>query len=166
MKRLLLTALLVLGLTTPALAHRGHDGLTVVEIDAISGQVRVEHRFTAHDVEPALVSIAPDAQPSLDDPAAVSALEDHLARRFRLDVEGRTVTLTRIATDLAGDNIRVRFTGQIPPAATVRQATVDLDFFPGVHDDQEQQVNIRTGGVTRTLVFRPGDAARTVQFQP
>lgn len=166
MKRLLLTALLAFGLATPALAHRGHDGLTVVEVDAVSGAVSVVHRFAAHDVEPALVSIAPDAQPSLDDPAAVAALEDHLAQRFRLDVDGRTVTLVRAATDLAGDNIRIRFTGQISSASALDQVTIDLDFFPGVHDDQEQQVNIRTGGVTRTLVFRPGDGARAVRFQP
>lgn len=166
MKRLLLTALLALGLATPALAHRGHDGLTVVEVEAVSGAVSVVHRFSAHDVEPALVSIAPEAQPSLDDPAAVAALEAHLAGRFRIEVDGRTVSLTRTATDLAGDNIRIGFSGQAAPAPVVHQVTVDLDFFPGVHDDQEQQVNIRTGGVTRTLVFRPGDGARTVHFQP
>jgi hypothetical protein len=165
MKRLLLSALLALGMATPALAHRGHDGLTVVEIDAVSGAVRVEHRFAAHDVEPALVSIAPEAQPSLDDPAAVAALEAHLGERFRLEVDGRTVTLARTITDLAGDNIRIRFAGQIPPMAAVQQVTVDLDFFPGVHDDQEQQVNIRSAGVTRSLVFRPGDTARSVRLQ-
>lgn len=166
MKRLLLTALLALGLATPAFAHRGHDGLTVVEIDAASGMVSVEHRFAAHDVEPALVSIAPEAQSSLDDPAAVAALEDHLARRFRLDIDGRTIALARTVTDLAGDNIRITFAGQVPEGTAVHQVTVDLDFFPGVHDDQEQQVNVRAGGVTRTVVFRPGDRTRTVSFQP
>ncbi|WP_339915142.1 DUF6702 family protein [uncultured Brevundimonas sp.] len=166
MKRLLLTALLVLGLATPAFAHRGHDGLTVVEIDAVSGTVSVEHRFAAHDVEPALTSIAPEAQPSLDDPTAVAALEAHLAARFRLDIDGRSVALAHTATDLAGDNIRIAFVGQMPAGTVVHQVTVDLDFFPGVHDDQEQQVNVRTSGVTRTVVFRPGDRARTVSFQP
>lgn len=166
MRRLLLTALLALGMATPALAHRGHDGLTVVEIDAVSGTVGVAHRFAAHDVEPALVSIAPGAQPSLDDPAAVAALEDHLARRFRLNIDGRTVPLARTVTELAGDNVRIAFTGQMPAGSGVHRVTVDLDFFPGVHDDQEQQVNVRVGGVTRTLVFRPGDQARTVTFQP
>jgi hypothetical protein len=44
------------------------------------------------------------------------------------------------------------------------RTTIDLDFFPGVHDDQEQQVNVRINGVTRTLIFRPGSAAQTVTF--
>ena len=166
MKSLLLTIVLVLGFATPTLAHRGHAGLTVVEIDADSGTVSVVHRFDAHDVEPALVSLAPRAQPSLDDPQALAALEAHIADRFRLDVDGRTVALTSAATDLAGDNVSLRFSGSLPAGVTARAVTVDLDFFPGVHDDQEQQVNVRTAGVTRTLVFRPGDGAHTVQFQP
>ena len=152
----------------PALAHRGHAGLTVVEIDAASGAVTVVHRFAAHDVEPALVSIAPEAQPSLDDPRAVAALEAHLGQRFRLDVDGARVALHRTATSLAGDNIRVDFAGARPAgtglAGAAHDVRVDLDFFPGVHDDQEQQVNVRIGGVTRTLVFRPGSPAQTLAF--
>jgi hypothetical protein len=57
----------------PAAAHRGHDSLSVVTIG--DGQVTLSHRFEAHDVEPALAKIAPQAQVSLDDPAAIAALE-------------------------------------------------------------------------------------------
>jgi hypothetical protein len=163
MKRALLAAALVAALATPALAHRGHAGLTVIEIDPASGAVSVIHRFAAHDVEPALVSIAPEAQPSLDDPRAVADLETHLGRRFRLDVDGVAVPVTHAGTDLAGDNIRVAFAGETADR-DIAAVTVDLDFFPGVHDDQEQQVNVRVNGVTRTVVFRPGSAAQTVAF--
>jgi len=55
----------------PAAAHRGHGVLSVVEIDAKTGGIRVSHRIPTHDVEPALAQIAPDAQTSLDDPEAV-----------------------------------------------------------------------------------------------
>lgn len=163
MKRALLAAFLIVGLATPVLAHRGHAGLTVVEIDPASGTVSVVHRFSAHDVEPALVSIAPDAQPSLDDPRAVAELETHLRQRFRLDIDGAAIPVTHAATDLAGDNIRVEFAGETDDRS-IAAVTVDLDFFPGVHDDQEQQVNVRINGVTRTVVFRPGSAAQTVTF--
>ncbi|CAL1692822.1 hypothetical protein MMB232_03004 [Brevundimonas subvibrioides] len=165
MKRLGLSivaaALLLAG---PSLAHRGHGGLTVVVIDEATGGVTVTHRFAAHDVEPALVTVAPDAQPTLDDPAAVLALEAHLDRRFRLEVNGERIDLDHARTDLAGDNIRVDFTGQGVSGAAGRSVRVDLDFFPGVHDDQEQQVNVRVAGVTRTVVFRPGSPAQTVVF--
>ena len=154
---------LILAMATPAAAHRGHSGLTVIEIDAATGAVSVTHRFAAHDVEPALVSIAPRAQPSLDDPRAVAALETHLRERFRLDIDGAAIPVAHAGTALAGDNIRVAFTGATTDS-DIAAVTVDLDFFPGVHDDQEQQVNVRINGVTRTVVFRPGSAAQTLAF--
>ena len=164
-KHALLTAALVAGLASPAAAHRGHSGLTVIAIDPASGAVAVTHRFAAHDVEPALVSIAPDAQPSLDDPRAVARLEAHLGRRFRLSVDGAAVPVSHTGTRLAGDNVRVEFSGATSDRDIAR-VTVDLDFFPGVHDDQEQQVNVRLNGVTRTVVFRPGSRAQTLTFGP
>lgn len=163
LKRTLLGAALFVALATPAAAHRGHSGLTVIEIDAASGAVSVTHRFAAHDVEPALPSIAPEAQPSLDDPRAVADLEAHLGARFRMAVDGADVPVSHAGTALAGDNIRVDFAGETADRE-VAAVTVDLDFFPGVHDDQEQQVNVRVGGVTRTVVFRPGSDAQTVTF--
>jgi hypothetical protein len=163
MRRAMLAAALIAGLATPVAAHRGHAGLTVVEIDPASGMVSVVHRFAAHDVEPALVSIAPGAQPSLDDPRAVAELETHLRQRFRLDIDGAAIPVTHTTTDLAGDNVRVDFVGETSDRS-IASVTIDLDFFPGVHDDQEQQVNVRINGVTRTLIFRPGSAAQTVTF--
>ncbi len=58
----------------PAVAHRGHGAMSVVDIDVRSGEVRVSHRVATHDAEPALALIAPDAQTSLDDPEAVEAV--------------------------------------------------------------------------------------------
>lgn len=158
---LVFAGVLVAGHTS---AHRGHAGLTVVEIDASTGAVQVTHRFYAHDVEPALVSIAPEAQPSLDDTRAVADLEAHLGARFRLEIDGQAIDLVHEETLLAGDTVRIGFAGAGAAEAAVRSVTVDLDFFPGVFDDMEQQVNVRTRGVTRTILFRPGSAAQTVQF--
>lgn len=163
MRRALLSAALIAALATPVMAHRGHAGLTVVEIDPASGVVSVVHRFSAHDVEPALVSIAPGSQPSLDDPRAVAELETHLRQRFRLDIDGAAIPVAHAGTDLAGDNIRVEYRGETSDRS-IATVTIDLDFFPGVHDDQEQQVNVRINGVTRTVVFRPGSAAQTIAF--
>lgn len=161
----ILAAILGLGLTAPAEAHRGHAGLTVVEIDPVSGGVTVAHRFYAHDVEPTLRTLAPDAQPSLDDPRAVAALEAHVAGRFRLDVDGVRVALRQTADHMAGDNIRIDLAGQRAPGP-VREVRVDVDFFSEVYDDMEMQVNVRTEGVTRTVLFRPGVQAQTVRFAP
>ena len=94
---------------TPAAAHRGHASLAVVEIDAKSGAVIVTHRMAAHDVEPALAAIAPAAQPSLDDPDAVSALVAYIGQRFRI----RGVTLAPAGQKLAGDTVELRYVGRL-----------------------------------------------------
>lgn len=165
MRRLLIAAVAAATLATPVAAHRGHSGLTVVEIDGAKGMVTVTHRLHAHDIEPkALVSIAPEAQPTLDDPAAMRALNAHLGERFSLEADGQRVALTHVGTDRAGDRLRARFSGAFRPDPRIDRVRVDLDFFPGVHDDQEFQVNVRSAGVTRTVVFRPGSAAQTVAF--
>ncbi|CAN5168693.1 hypothetical protein BH10PSE1_BH10PSE1_18200 [soil metagenome] len=163
--RLALALALTLGLSVagPASAHKGHAGLTVVEIDPAGGGVTVVHRFYAHDVEPALASLAPDAQPSLDDPQAVAALEAHLATRFRLDVDGVRIPLHHTGDSLTGDNVRVDLAGERAPGP-VRQVRVDVDFFPDVYDNMEMQVNVRVAGVTRTAVFHSGTRAQTLEF--
>lgn len=158
-----LAVVAALALAGPAAAHRGHAGLTVVEIDPAGGGVTVVHRFYAHDVEPALASLAPDAQPSLDDPKAVAALEAHLATRFRLDVDGVRIPLHQTGDSLTGDNVRVDLAGERAPGP-VHQVRVDVDFFPDVYDDMEMQVNVRVAGVTHTAVFHSGSRAQTLEF--
>jgi hypothetical protein len=153
----------VLVLAGPAAAHRGNSGLTVVEIDPATGAVAVTHRFYAHDVEPALTVLAPNEQPSLDDPEALAALQAHLAERFRIDVDGTPVPLHLTGETLAGDNVRIDFAGE-RAAGPVSEVRVDQDFFSDVHDDMEMQVNVRVGDVTRTVLFRPGTQAQVMRF--
>ena len=146
-----------------ALAHRGHASLSVVVIDAATGALTVTHRMAAHDVEPALSVIAPDAQQSLDDPAAVAALEAYVGRAFQVwDADGKRVTLEHKATKLAGDSVELVYVTRL--AAPARTVSVDSNLFEEAHEDQENQVNVRRGKVTRTAVFRLGDAAQRISF--
>lgn len=156
MKRLAAMLLLAGALAAPAQAHRGHASLSVVAIDA-KGAVTVTHRFAAHDVEPTLVAIAPDAQPSLDDAEALAALQAYVARRFIID----GVKLSIENSEMAGDDLTMTFTGRMAPAKAV---TVRAAFFGETYSDHSAQVNIRQGGVTRTLWFSRGDGAKTARF--
>lgn len=164
MRRLLaLLAPLVVGLLIglqagPAAAHRGHASLSVVSIDA-KGAVTVTHRFAAHDVEPALVAIAPDAQPSLDDRDAVAALKAYVAQRFA--IAGATLVLQ--SSDMAGDDVTMVFAGTMGRSKSV---TVRAAFFGETYADHSAQVNVQQGGVTRSLWFLRGDGPKTVRFGP
>jgi hypothetical protein len=147
----------------PAAAHRGHAVLTVVEIDPATRVAVVTHRFAAHDVEPALVAIAPEAQPSLDDPAAVEALQDYVADRFEIGGEGGRAALSLQSFDAAGDEVTMVFQVALPADESV--LVLDSNLLEETHADMENQVNVRMGGVTRTLVFRPGDEAQMLDLR-
>jgi hypothetical protein len=163
-RRLLaVAAAALLALPGMAAAHRGHASLSVVEIDAATGAVTITHRMAAHDVEPALAVIAPDAQQSLDDADALKALEVYAGRVFRLwDAEGRAVTLQHRRTNLAGDSVELVYAAQLP--APAQAVTVDSGLLEEAHADQENQVNVRRSKVTRTVLFRVGDAPQQVVF--
>ncbi|MCU0890613.1 MAG: hypothetical protein MUE77_02440 [Sandarakinorhabdus sp.] len=151
-----LAAILLLLTALPAAAHRGHATLSVIEIEAKTGAVTVTHRMAAHDVEPALVAIAPDAQPSLDDPDAVTALIAYVGRRFR--IEG--VALAFAGQRLAGDSVVLRFTGTLK--GRPRSLRIAGSLFGETHPDHSTQVNVRRAGVTRSLQFGPADPPQTV----
>lgn len=154
--RRLAALLLVLGLAAPALAHRGHASLAVVEIDAKSGAVVVTHHLQAHDVEPALVDIAPDAQPSLDDADAFRALVAYVGQRFRI----RGVALTPAGQRLDGDMVQLRYIGRLK--GKPKQLLISGALFGETWDDHATQVNIRRAGITRSLNFGAHDAEKPI----
>lgn len=152
--RLAVAAVAMMLAAVPAAAHRGHATLSVVEIDAKSGAVTVTHRMAAHDVEPALVDIAPDAQPSLDDPDAVKALAAYVGRSFRI----AGVPLMLVGESLAGDQVVLRYMGRLKgrPASLMIAGAM----FGETHPDHTTQVNVRRAGETRTLHFSASDPAK------
>lgn len=137
-----------------AAAHRGHGALSVVELDARTGEILVSHRFQTHEVEPALARVAPEAQPSLDDPDAVTALTAYVGALFTLKVAGAPVDLTLKDMTLGADEVRMVYAGRIPVADAVDAVDVQAAMFADVFEDQVNQVNVRRLGVTRTLVFQ------------
>ena len=149
-----LAAILLLLLASPAAAHRGHATLSVIEIDARTGAVLVTHRMAAHDVEPALVDIAPDAQPSLDDPAAMAALVAYVGRYFRI----AGVPLNFAAKSLAGDAVILRYTGRLKGKPTTLRISGGL--FGETYADHSTLVNVRRGGMTRSLNFGPNEGEK------
>jgi hypothetical protein len=155
---LLAVASLVLA-PLPAAAHRGHGALSVVEIDGKTGAVIVSHRIPAHDAEPALAMIAPEAQASLDDPDAIEALKGYMATHFTVAAAGAPIALTLKDMTLGADEVRLEYVGKIAPAAVSEEIAVRAAMFADVYGDQVNQVNIRRLGVTRSLIFNGPDAA-------
>lgn len=151
-------AALLLVTAAPAAGHRGQSSLAVVEIDAKSGALSVTHIMQAHDVEPALVDIAPAAQPSLDDPDALAALVAYVGQRFRIG----GVALAPAGHRLAGDRVELRYVGRLKGKPA--QLLISGGLFGETWPEHATQVNVRRAGITRSLIFRPGDAEQAVRI--
>jgi hypothetical protein len=158
----LLALALAAGAMAPAAAHRGHDALSVVTV-AANGTLTVSHRFEASDIEPALADIAPDAQPSLDDPAAVAALVAYLQRRFTVSSERGPIALVPAKTELGASEVRISFSGHA--GRPLRRLTLRSDLLGDIYPGQVNQVNVRAGATTRTLALSAGDS-QTIAIAP
>lgn len=158
--RVVLAAMILVAL--PVNAHRGHDALSVVTIGT-NGDVTVSHRFEAHDIEPALAEIAPNAQASLDDPEAVAALLAYAGQRFALATDRGPIVLTAGKPEIGASEVRLLFTGKAP--ARLRKLTVQSSLLTDVYRGQVNQVNIKTTGGVRTLTFR-GAGSQTMTIAP
>ena len=139
-----------LTLAFPVAAHRGHDAMSIVTL-APAGKLTVSHRFEAHDLEPALAQIAPDAQTSLDDPEAIAALKVYLLRRFTVSSKGKGVVLAITSVDIDAAQVRVECTATVKgaPETLEVQSTILRDIYP----TQVNQVIFRHGKTVRTLRF-------------
>lgn len=147
-----------LALAPQAGAHRGHDAMTVVSLEP-DGQVMASHRFEAHDLEPALAEIAPNAQTSLDDPDAIAELKNYLLAHFHLRADGKEVPLAVASVDIGVREVRLNYAGQVKgrPKAVAIQTTILRDIYPR----QVNQVEVKRGAFARTLRFG-GDEVQTV----
>lgn len=159
-RALALIALAGLVGAAPALAHRGHDAITVVRI-AADGTLTVSHRFEAHDLEPALPRLSDAVQASLDDPAAIAALEAHLAASFVLMAGNTPVPLAHSRTDLSAADVRVDYAGKLPRRA--RTLTIRSDMMGALYHGAAHQVQVETPRFVRTL--RVDDGAATIALQ-
>jgi hypothetical protein len=154
---LALIAAVGLAAAAPAIAHRGHDAISVVRIGA-DGAVTVSHRFEAHDLEPALPRLSDAVQASLDDPDAIAALEAHLARSFALLADGKPIALSHRRTEVTAAEVRVDYMGKLPRRA--RALTVRARVIGALYPRAAHQVQVETPRTVRTL--RVDEGAETI----
>lgn len=151
-------AMALISLAPQAAAHRGHDAMSVVTL-LPDGEVTVSHRFEAHDLEPALAEIAPNAQTSLDDPDAIEELKTYLLAHFKLRADGSDVPLAVASVEVGVRDVRVDYAGTVKgrPKAVAVQSTILRDIYPR----QVNQVVVKRGSYVQTLRFS-GDEVKTV----
>lgn len=154
-------ALAMVSLAPQAAAHRGHDAMSVVTL-LPDGKVTVSHRFEAHDLEPALAEIAPNAQTSLDDPDAIAELKTYLLAHFSISADGVDIPLTISSVEVGVRDVRVDYTGAVQgePKAVNLKSTILRDIYPR----QVNQVSVRRGQFVQTVRFS-GDETQVVSLR-
>lgn len=149
-------ALIGLAMLSPAAqAHRGHDAMSVLTLEA-DGALTVSHRFEAHDLEPALAEIAPEAQASLDDPEAIEELKAYLLAHFSVSADGTPVPLAIKSVEIGVRDVRINYSGKVAgkPGSLELRSTILRDIYPR----QVNQVLVRSGQIVQTLRFSGGEA--------
>jgi len=160
-RRLLCAGVFALAWIKAAQAHRGHQTLSLVDVDA-RGEVRITHTLTAHDTEPELVRLAPAANPSVDDPDALQALLDHLAGGFTVNGSRAELLSYNLGSDMLTfvHRARVALAGKGLP----QRFTIDYKLFAGSHSAPVGLVQVRYRGATKSLQCVPGSVPQSVDF--
>ena len=160
-RRLLCAGVFALAWIKAAQAHRGHQTLSLVDVDA-RGEVRITHTLTAHDTEPELVRLAPAANPSVDDPDALQALLDHLAGGFTVNGSRAELLSYNLGSDMLTfvHRARIALAGKGLP----QRFTIDYRLFAGSYSAPVGLVQVRYRGATKSLQCVPGSVPQSVDF--
>ena len=144
-----------------ALAHRGHQTRSLVEV-GLNGEVRITHTLIAHDTEPELVHLAPDAAPTVDDADALQALLAHLSEAFRVNGARGQYHSHELGPDVLTFVYKTKIA--VASNAAPLRVTINYGLFPGSYTAPVGLVQVRYRGVTKGLQFLRGAAPQTVTF--
>lgn len=161
LRRGLLIALFAVGASfaasPPSLAHRGHHGYTRIIISK-KNEVMIIHDLSAQDVEPELVSIAPTAQPSIDDPDAFKALTDYLEAGLLLN--GQKIAFVEMKAD--GDALSLIFKGKIKSFG--KKLKLNATFFANSDHFMQRKIIVDYKGVKKSVVLNDSTSHFVINF--
>jgi hypothetical protein len=123
-------------------AHRGHHGLSHLLI-AKDGRLRLTHYFSAQDIEPELVTLSPNSQPSLDDLDSMQSLIKHLETGLLINNQG----LKLVDKELVDDRALFILEGKLRVGTS--SLKLDLNLFPYSDHFHSLNMTIENGGKKR-----------------
>ncbi|MHA6288607.1 DUF6702 family protein [Maricaulis sp. CAU 1757] len=147
---------LVLG-TGPAIAHRGHSGVTDIRLDTINAEFEISHRVYGVDLMDALGESGRDASDVLASADGLDRIEAYVRAGFRFgEGDGALIESDFVGAEVDGEFVWIYFTAPVP--ADLSAFLVDNDLLADTVEDQEMLTNIRVGPEIRTA--RQGDGHR------
>jgi len=159
-------ALLVLFVTmaaaATAVAHRATGTLSTIEFNPQTGNVEIVHRLHLHDAVRGVGNVIGEPFLQLDTLESRARVALYVEERFAIRSDNRTLPLTTIGAEIAGDYLLVyqEHEGRLPTRISVRDDIL-RDAFQG----QVNQVNITDAATVRTLTFAGDDRWLAFDFR-
>lgn len=147
-------AVAVLAIALTASAHREPGSLTSIEWNEASGMTEIIHRLHSHDAELGIGAILDRPDLSALDLAGRAYIALYVEERFHMASEDGELELSLIGAELEGDHVLIyqEYAGRLPRNLRIRD-----DILRDAYPAQINQVNIKDGDATHSLVFADGD---------
>lgn len=143
-------------------AHREPGSLTTIAWNETAGKTEIIHRLHAHDAELGIGTVLNMPDLSVLDLEGRANIALYVEERFHIGSGNVELALDLIGAELAGDHILIyqEHTGRLPAKIRIRD-----DILRDAYPAQINQVNIKDGNTTHSLVFAGDDQWRAYNFQ-
>ena len=159
---LCIIALVLFGVASISLAHRGPGSLTTIKWNDASGQTEIVHRLHTHDAELGVGSTLDIPDLSVMDVEGRAHIALYVEERFHIKTSaGDEFELDLIGAEVAGNYILVYQESSVRLAGNILiRDEILRDAFPA----QLNQVNIEDGDSVHSLVFSKDDGWLSYEF--
>ncbi len=158
-----LLALFALMIAVPAAAHQQKVTVSTVEHNARSGMIEVVHRVPLHDAEHALRRLGAPSADIIEDGASRLAFEIYVSLNFSIDVDGSEIAMTLLGSEVEGGYLLVF--QEAPSPGPGSELLVRSALLTDIWTRQTNRVNVGAGTSPQTLIFRPGDRAKSAELR-
>ena len=145
-------------LSGPAAAHQQKLAVTSITVNARTQSLEIMHQVPVHDAEHAVGLFSDLSADIVGSEESRKAFADYVASRFIFTIDGETVPLSYVGSEIIGGSLWVYQETALP--AEGASLAVDSNILMDVWARQENRVNIGPVGETRTLIFKDGDTRK------
>jgi hypothetical protein len=161
---LVLTCAFLLLLSLQARAHTFHASLTRMDYNAEEKSIEVTIQVFAHDLETAIEKRQGKRVNLEKSPVAAKLMLDYLNDRFVLkNKRGEIQKLSWVGKEQSADSVWLYL--ETKSAEGLENARLENSLFFELHNDQVNLVTCREAGKKQDFAFKPGDAAKNIDFK-
>lgn len=146
-----------------ASAHQQKESVTEVLFNSRTENIEVAHRFVLHDAEHVAQTKLGLNRDLIGSPETRAAFADYVAQRFGLaGPDGTPLPLTLLGSEIKDGYLWVY---QETPLVDVAALQLRHDALRDVWPEQINRVNLKKGGIVKSVVFTDAVVERWAEFK-